>query len=151
MGEGPPDGVFALTRDFTELKRAEQALAIRAEELQSSAALNAALISSALDCVVAIDESGRVVEFNPAAEATFGYRRDEALGQRIAELIIPPALRAQHAAGLTRYLETGIGTVLGRRVEIEAMRPMAPSFRSSSRLPTCGRPISASSPRRSAI
>ena len=122
VGDGPPEGVFALIRDFTELKRAEQALAIRAEELQSSAALNAALIASALDCVIAIDESGCVVEFNPAAEATFGYRRDEALGRRIAELIVPPALRAQHSAGLARYLETGVGTVLGRRVEIEAMR-----------------------------
>ena len=121
-GDGPAEGVFALTRDFTELKQAEQSLARRVEELHSSAALNAALIASALDCVIAIDESGRVVEFNSAAEATFGYRRDEALGQRIAELIVPPALRAQHTAGLARYLETGVGTVLGRRIEIEAMR-----------------------------
>ena len=122
VGDGQPEGVFALTRDFTELKQAERSLAKRVEELHSSAALNAALIASALDCVVAIDESGCVVEFNPAAEATFGYRRDEVLGRRIAELIIPPASRAQHTAGLARYLKTGIGTVLGRRVEIEAMR-----------------------------
>jgi two-component system NtrC family sensor kinase len=121
VGDGPPEGLFALTRDFTELKQAERSLAKRVEELHSSAALNSALIASALDCVIAIDAEGCIVEFNPAAEATFGYRRDEAMGRPIAELIIPPAVRARHTAGLARYLETGGGTILGRRIEVEAM------------------------------
>ena len=122
VGDGPPEGMFALTRDFTELKRAEQALATRAEELHAGAALNAALTASALDCIVAIDEAGCVVEFNPAAERTFGYRREAALGRPIADLIVPPQLRARHRAGLARYLQTGAATVLGRRIEIDAMR-----------------------------
>ena len=128
VGDGAPEGMFALTRDFTELKRAEEALAARAEELLASSALNAALTASALDCIVAIDEAGRIVEFNPAAERVFGYRRAEALGRQIADLIVPPALRARHKAGLARYLQTGTGTVLGRRVEIDAMRADGTTF-----------------------
>jgi PAS domain S-box-containing protein len=122
VGDGTPEGMFALTRDITDLKRAQETLAKRADELQASAALNAALTASALDCIVAMDESGCVVEFNPAAERTFGYRREEALGRPIADLIVPPALRDRHKAGLAHYLQTGSGTVLGRRIEIEAMR-----------------------------
>jgi sigma-B regulation protein RsbU (phosphoserine phosphatase) len=61
------------------------------------------------------------VEFNPAAEAMFGYSRAEVLGRELAELIVPPALRAAHRDGLRRYLETGGGNVLGRRVELEAI------------------------------
>lgn len=94
---GTVDGYFVLARDLTELKRSEQRLAEQLETLRSSESLNTAVIASALDCVVVIDETGCVVEFNPAAERTFGYTRDEALGRPIAELIVPPAMRARHA------------------------------------------------------
>jgi PAS domain S-box-containing protein len=71
---------------------------------------------------VTVDEHGRIQEFNPAAEATFGYCRADVLGRPIAELIVPPHLRAAHAHGMSRYLATGHSRMLGRRVEIEAMR-----------------------------
>jgi PAS domain S-box-containing protein len=86
------------------------------------AALNRAILNTALDCIITIDSTGRVREFNPAAERVFGYTRQEAVGQELAELIIPPALRAKHRQGLARYLATGQGPVLGRRIEINAMR-----------------------------
>ena len=116
------EGYFSFSRDLTELKRSEQRLAEQLAALQASEALAAAVIASALDCVVVMDETGAVVAFNPAAERTFGYREADALGKPIAELIVPPATRAGHTAGFRRYLETGLGTMLGRRVEIEAMR-----------------------------
>jgi PAS domain S-box-containing protein len=87
-----------------------------------SEAVYRAILDSALDCIITMDADGRVREFNPAAERLFGYSRDEALGQELAELIIPPALRDQHRKGLARYLKTGEGPVLGRRIEINAMR-----------------------------
>ena len=59
----------------------------------SADAILASVIRSSLDCVIVTNEAGVVVEFNPAAEATFGYSRAEALGQQISELIIPPRLR----------------------------------------------------------
>jgi PAS domain S-box-containing protein len=81
-----------------------------------------ATLQAALDCVVTMDHTGRVVEFNPAAERTFGYTGEEAVGREMAELIVPPALREQHRRGLARYLAEGTPRVLDRRVEIEAMR-----------------------------
>jgi PAS domain S-box-containing protein len=85
-------------------------------------------LESALDCVVTMDHQGRVVEFNPAAEQVFGYRRDQALGQPMAELIIPPSLRDAHRAGLKHYLETGEGPVLGHRLELTAVRADGTEF-----------------------
>jgi two-component system CheB/CheR fusion protein len=84
--------------------------------------LNRALIDSALDCIISMDAKGRVIEFNLAAESVFGYSRAEAVGQELASLIIPPAMRERHRAGLRHYLETDEGPVLGKRLEITAIR-----------------------------
>ena len=75
-----------------------------------------------LDCIISIDQEGRVLEFNPAAERTFGYREDEVVGQELAALIIPPAMREQHRRGLAHYLATGEGPVLDRRLEMTGLR-----------------------------
>jgi PAS domain S-box-containing protein len=90
--------------------------------------LPSALLDATLDCVIAIDADGRVTEWNAAAERTFGYRRHQVLGQDLADLIIPPALRERHRAGLRRYLETGERTIIGRRVELNAMRADGTEF-----------------------
>jgi len=58
--------------------------------------LKAALVDGALDCMVAVDERGRVVEFNQAAERTFGYTADEAIGSELGDLIAPPDLRDEY-------------------------------------------------------
>ena len=76
-----------------------------------------AILDSALDAVIAMDHLGTITEFNPAAERTFGYRKDEAIGRELADLIIPPGLREQHRAGLLKYLQTGEGPFINRRVE----------------------------------
>jgi PAS domain S-box-containing protein len=95
----------------------------RAEEaVRESEARKSAMLEASLDCIVSMDHRGRVVEFNAAAEQTFGYSADEAVGREMAELMIPPELRAQHRAGLARYLETGTGPVIGNRIEITGMR-----------------------------
>ena len=91
-------------------------------------ALVPAILESALDCIVTIDSHGVVLEFNPAAERTFGYRRDEVLGKELAQCIIPPDLRERHRAGLAHYLATGEGRVVRRRVEIMAMRADGSEF-----------------------
>src|SRR5438034_1934547 len=85
-------------------------------------ALNRAILDSALDCIITIDADGRVCEFNPAAERVFGFTRSEVIGQELAELIVPPRMREQHRKGLAHYLKTGVGPVLGRRIEISALR-----------------------------
>ena len=63
-----------------------------------------------------------MVEFNPAAETTFGYARDAVLGREMPDLMIPPEYRERHREGLARYLESGEGPILRRRIEMPAMR-----------------------------
>jgi len=96
--------------------------------LKQSEARKAAILDSALDCVVTIDHEGCITEFNPAAERTFGYRREEVVGQQLADVIIPPALRQEHRRGLARYLATGEERVLGRRIEMTAVRADGSEF-----------------------
>jgi two-component system CheB/CheR fusion protein len=88
----------------------------------SHAGLDRALLDSALDCIISIDAAGRVIEFNRAAERVFGFKRDEAVGQELASLIIPPEFRQQHRKGLAHYLATGEGPMLGKRLEVNALR-----------------------------
>lgn len=88
----------------------------------NSSKLHRAMIAASLDAVITIDERGSVIEFSEAAEAMFGYSRDEALGQSIGELIVPAAMRAQHEEGFRRYSEKGVPRVLGQRLELQAKR-----------------------------
>ena len=92
------------------------------EELRASELRKSLILDSALDCIVTIDHEGRVLEFNPAAERTFGYTRAEAVGQDLASLISP----AVHADGpqltLAGYLTIGAAPVLNRRIEMPARR-----------------------------
>jgi PAS domain S-box-containing protein len=74
------------------------------------------------------DASGRIVEFNPAAERTFGYSRKEALGRTMAELIVPPSLRERHTSAFARFVKTREGSMLGRRVELTGMRADGSEF-----------------------
>jgi PAS domain S-box-containing protein len=75
-----------------------------------------------------MDDRGVVLGVNRAAERTFGYSAAEMVGQEVAELIIPPALREAHRGGLERYLRTGRGPVVGRRVELTALRKDGSEF-----------------------
>jgi two-component system CheB/CheR fusion protein len=81
-----------------------------------------AMLDSALDSVITIDASGRVIEFNHSAEQLFGFARADVIGKELSRLIIPPRLREQHRRGLARYLKTGYGPLLRKRVEIVGMR-----------------------------
>jgi PAS domain S-box-containing protein len=101
--------------DIDDRKRAEEAI-------RESEARKTAILDSALDCIVTIDHLACITEFNPAAERTFGHRRDEVIGKQLAEVIIPPALREQHRQGFARYLATGEARVLGKRLELTAIR-----------------------------
>jgi PAS domain S-box-containing protein len=90
--------------------------------VSDSEARKTLILEAALDCIVTMNHEGLVVDFNPAAEKTFGYSRREAIGKPLAELIIPPALRSAHSEGLKQYLITGHGPVIGKRIELTAMR-----------------------------
>lgn len=87
-----------------------------------------AILQTALDAIISIDHRGQITEFNAAAERIFGYRRGDVLGRDMADLIVPPALRARHRQGLRRFLASGESHMLGRRVELTAMRADGSEF-----------------------
>lgn len=118
---GVLQGVVSVARDVLRAEERAQEQSEWLETQKTREAIHAAVIDSALDCIVVIDASGHVVEFNPAAEAAFGYSRAKAIGRTVAELIVPPELRESHNAGLDRFRSGGPGAVIGRRVELEAM------------------------------
>jgi PAS domain S-box-containing protein len=96
--------------------------------LRESEARTRAILDAALDCVITMDARGRILEFNPAAERTFGYRREDVLGQVMADLIIPLSLRGQYERGLARYLATGDGPILGNHIELTGLRADGSEF-----------------------
>jgi PAS domain S-box-containing protein len=133
----------ALKKEIAERNLVEQKLRDEEQELKRSEARKAAILDSALDCIVAMDQEGRITEFNPAAERTFGYRRAEVVGQRLAEVIIPSSLRERHRLGLTHYLDTGQSQFLGKRLELNAVRADGSEFPvelAVTRIPTDGPP-----------
>jgi PAS domain S-box-containing protein len=111
-----------LKKEIQERRLAEGRLRQEEQELKRSEVNKAAILDSSLDCVIAIDHEGRITEFNPAAEHTLGYRRNAVVGKHLADVIIPPSLREKHRTGFARYLTTGESRVLGRRLEMTALR-----------------------------
>jgi len=112
---------FSTLQDVTAQKRAE-------ETLRESESLKGAILESSLDGLIAVNHQGNIVEFNPAAEAMFGIAREQALGKSMADMIIPPRLRDAHHRGFAHYLATGEGAILGKRVELEAIRADGTEF-----------------------
>ena len=92
------------------------------EDLIASEARTRLIVDGALDSVMTMDTSGIVTDWNTQAENTFGWSRQEAAGQQLFELILPPRDREVAEKTLQRYLTTGEGPALNRRVAITASR-----------------------------
>src|ERR1051326_6409814 len=119
------DELGYLTDAFNQMlaRIEQQTIAVRESEQRKSA-----ILDSALDCIITMDQEGRIVDFNPAAEKAFGYKRQEILGRTVGETIVPERLRSAHKAGLARLRQTGQGPILGRRIEMPAMRADGSEF-----------------------
>lgn len=113
------DEIGDLSRQFQELlrTRAEHERTLRQQE-----SFVRTLLAGAPDAVVLAGEHGEVLEWNLQAEAMFGWTAQEALGQPIAQLIIPEELRQAHQEGIRRFAETGTGTLIGGTVRLPAVR-----------------------------
>lgn len=101
------------------------------------------MFRAAPDAVIVMDADGLIQDWNPAAEQVFGHSWEEAVGKEVAELVIPGPLRDAHRNALRRYLETGEPSILGRRLELSALRSDGSEFPielNVSRLPCAGRP-----------
>ncbi len=107
-------GVVVVGIDVTDAREFRSRLESRDEQLRL-------LVDTALDAVITIDVASRILDWNTGAERLFGWTRDEALEMTLGETVIPPDLRAAHEAGMKRFLASGEGPVLGKRIEIEAI------------------------------
>lgn len=115
-------GIIELRQLQQALNNAALDLASHFRTIQDTQARKSAILEASMDCLVTIDSQGRIIDFNPAAEATFGYQRHEVLGQLMTNVLVPPNYRAAHTRGMTRFMQTGIGPVLRKRIEISAIR-----------------------------
>jgi PAS domain S-box-containing protein len=122
------DLMAALQRAGAELADAEEKRQAAVQSLRESSARKTAILDSALDAIVAMDQEGRIIDFNPAAEKLFGRRQQDVLGKTVADTIVPERLRQSHWSGLHRFLQTGTSKVVGRHIELPALRADGSEF-----------------------
>ncbi|MBV7534805.1 PAS domain S-box protein [Duganella sp. sic0402] len=107
-----------LSAAFHELM-AEREAAQKA--IRDSESLISSILERAPDAFVSCDNSGIVTKWNAAAERTFGYPREEAVGHDIADLIVPAAQRGAHRSGMLYFARGGSGAMLNSRMRLNAM------------------------------
>ncbi len=100
--------------DITARKAAEDAS-------RESDAFVRAIVDTAVDAIVTIDEENRIIEYNPAACRIFGHTREAVLGQRLDRVLVPEIYRAAHLSGIAHYLLSGESRMMGRAFEVEAL------------------------------
>ncbi|MDB5384604.1 MAG: domain S-box, partial [Planctomycetaceae bacterium] len=109
-------GIQGMFWDVTSREQAQVAL-------HESETRKHAIFEAALDCMIMIDHDGKVVEFNPAAEKTFGYSRKEVLGMEMSALLAHPDARKRHRDNLSKYdMSHEQGSLMGRRMESPLLR-----------------------------
>ncbi len=116
-----PEGLFILSMDITERKKAE-AFLVASEETRRL------IMNSAQDAIICIDTAGKITVWTPQSEKIFGWNEPEVLGKELASLIIPPRHRKSHTQGMAHYLRTGEGPVLNKLIEITAINRMGIEF-----------------------
>ena len=112
--QGNPLYLQGIAFDITERKWAEEALRESEERTRT-------ILDTAFDAYVGMDADGRITLWNAQAEATFGWSAEEARGRFLGDTVIPNAYRERHRRGLQRFLETGEGPALNRRLEFSAL------------------------------
>lgn len=112
---------IAIETDITERKRSEA-------RIRASESLKSGILNTALDAIISVNHHGDIIEFNPAAEAIFGYKKEDILGKPMGEMIIPSHMQDAHTAGMSRYLDTREPRVLGQLIELPAKRADGTEF-----------------------
>ena len=113
-GDGRLQGIVCVAQDVSERRRAEQ-------ELIGSKAQLSAVLDTAGEGIIAINSAGTIMMTNREVENIWGYQQDELLGKKLSTLMLEKYPEA-HAAGLHRYLESGVAYVLGKPLELEGLR-----------------------------
>lgn len=119
--QGQPAKVRGIIWDITDRKQADQMLREREDMLSK-------IMSSAQDAILMLDTNGDVVLWNAAAEKIFGYSSQEALGKNLHLLLAPSRFHAAHRVAFDRFRSTGEGAVIGKTLELAALRKDGTEF-----------------------
>jgi len=119
--EDRPAGMWAIVRDITERRRAE-------EELRQSNRRFKAMADSAQDAIMMMDPQGRITFYNKTAQAMFGWSATEALGKDLHTLIAPQRHHQAYHKGLTHFQRTGQGPAIGQTLELTALHKDGTEF-----------------------
>ena len=111
-----------LEREAVELEERSNGLEASQAALRVADARSTGIIEGSLDGIIGIDSAGRILDFNHAAEEMFEQTREDVIGELLSDVIIPYSMRERHQQGIARFLATGTGPILGRRIEVNALR-----------------------------
>ena len=117
---GDQDIFLGIVRDVSERTR-------QLEALREAEARNRAIVETAVDGIIVIDEAGSIEAFNPAAERIFGYAAAEVLGKNVS-MLMPDPYQAEHDQYLQNYLQTGIPRIIGIGREVVGLRKDGSTF-----------------------
>lgn len=112
---GKVSGFLGVSRDISKRKQDEEAL--RESEMKFKV-----MSTSAQDAIIMMDHQGHISFWNEAASRTFGYAPEEVLGQHLHNLLAPSAYLAAHQKQINQFWVTGQGNVVGKTIELEALR-----------------------------
>lgn len=119
--DGRPVGRVWSFRDVTQQQQAEDALRVSEEKFR-------AITTTAADAVILIDERGRITYWNPSAEEMFAYAAAEVIDQELHQLIAPARFHTAFQRGFAQFVVTGEGAVLGKTIELAALRKDGSEF-----------------------
>ncbi len=115
--DGTVEQVIVMLQDITDL----EVLRRSQEALQRSESQLRAVLDTVGEGIITIDSAGAIIMVNQEVQNIWGYRPEELVGHNL-QLLMPEHYRKPHAAGLKRYLETGVAHVLGKRLVLEGLR-----------------------------
>lgn len=119
----------ASTLNARDIQRKEVSDALQKSEEELSSIFN-----GAPDAVVVINENGEVVKWNPEAEKLFLWTRQEAIGSSLRDLVIPDEYKEAHDNGMARFLKSGKANIVGKTVDVKAIRKNKKEFDASIRI-----------------
>ncbi len=105
----------------TQVEERTQALLLANQKLKSSELQVRSIMQTAIDAIIATDETGAIISWNQGAAAIFGYSEEEMIGKSV-NLIVPERFRAMHDAGMKRVVQTGESRLVGQRLELPGLK-----------------------------
>lgn len=123
-----PSGLSIYFRDISKQKEAEEKALKKEKEAIRSHDIQQIIMSSALDAIICTNETGVITQWNAQAEQLFGWTEKEVLKKNLTDTIIPRRHQRRHNNGMKKYSQTGIGPMLKKLVETDAVNAAGKEF-----------------------